>query len=95
MLDKIKRFLNNIINKIINLTGADGLLHIVITYAIVVTIGYVDLLTGLWVALAFDIIKELFDRLNGATWSEIRKDYFCDLAGLALGGLVVNILYLL
>lgn len=77
----------NRLNNIFNITGNDGMKHIILS-AILTVVG--KLLLPLWVVcplvFAIGIVKEIYDKVSGKGCAE-NKDMVCDIIGIIIGAL--------
>lgn len=76
--------------------ATDGLLHILVCYAIMLALTPV---VGLWWAIAATasaaVAKKVFDALCGRnTWSQMAHDFICDGVGLLLAGCTLFVWWL-
>lgn len=84
------------IKKIISWVAVDGLLHLLVCYAMMLALTPV---VGLWWAVAATasvaVAKEVFDALCGRnTWSQMSHDFICDGVGLLLAGCTLFVWWL-
>lgn len=83
------------IKAILNWIATDGLLHILVCYAIMLALMPV---LGLWWATAATIAvaigKEAVDGMKGASASAIVHDFICDGVGLLLAGCTIFLWWL-
>lgn len=83
-------------NWIIKVAGVDGVLHFAVCYVIVVTIGLLDWIAGVFIAVGLAIFKECIDwqKHKGEPdyWKHIAHDLLFDALGIVLGILMCLLL---
>ena len=91
----MKRFFEKI-KAIATWVAVDGLLHLLVCYAIMLALTPV---VGLWWAIAATasaaVAKEVFDALCGRnTWSQMVHDLICDGAGILMADVTIFVWWL-
>ena len=84
------------LKEILNWVAVDGLLHLLVCYAMMLALTPV---VGVWWATAATVtvavFKEVFDALCGRnTWSQMVHDFICDGVGLLLAGCALFVWWL-
>ena len=92
----MKEFIKNLLPAIKNYMGVDGLLHMLVCYAIVVTFGLIEYKAGIIIALGLSIFKECYDysyrKQNPWDWEHTFHDLIFDAIGILLGVAVCLVL---
>lgn len=86
----MKEWLRKLCGKIVNYTGIDGVLHLLLCYLVIVTCGLIDWIPGLMIACFLSIFKECHDysyRDKSAKYNfgHMVHDLLFDAIGIALG----------